>query len=185
MTQAKPEEFPIEYATEPPEAPPPEEVSAADREPAEEPEEFDPFVPMPGGRPAWCPIPKGFKPPQGVRVMFVSFAAETTVAPHKGDRSCLLWELSDIEELDAAKRSAGQPGRGPYEFAKQMIRVIDGSIVDWSGDGSSPGSIDRFWREIGPKGRSMLALIYGRTHAMDAKERVDFFTKRFVVRPAG
>jgi hypothetical protein len=170
-----------------PEPPPPEEVAPEDREPAREieREDFDPFTPKTGGVPAWAKLPKGFKFPRGIRPIFVRFKAAWTRAPHKGDRSCILWELTDVEEYAAAQRATGQPWRSSHEFAKQMLRVIDGHPAEWGTAEEVDGGVDAFWREIGPKCRSMLVAIYAKTHAMEAAERVDFFMSCIEVRPAG
>ncbi len=183
-------EEPLKIVEAPAKEPPPsEEVSPADREADADDklpvEAFDPFRPKPGGRPVWAkPLPKGFAFPRGVHPIFLRFRAEWTTAPEKGERHCVVWELTDIEELAAAQRAMGQPGRSAQELAKQTIRIVDGHQADWSGN-DDPGSIDNFWREIGPKCRQMLVVVYSRTHVMSEAERVDFLLNCIAARALG
>jgi hypothetical protein len=138
-----------------------------------------------GGPPAWAKVPKGMRFPRGTRPIFVRFRPEWTRAPHKGERQCILWELTDLDEHAAAQRAAGFPGRGLQEFAKGTIRAIDGEAVEWSGAEGAVANIDQFWRDIGPKGRSMIVGIYQQTHAMSPSERVDFFMNCIAARSVG
>ena len=171
---------------EEPAPPPVEETTAADRgEPAEEPPLAEtPMVPNADALPTWAKIPTGFRFPRGTTPIFVMFRAAWTSAPFKGDRTAILWELTDLDELEAYRRAAGLQIRASHELAKGMIRSIDGHPADWSGlDG--PGSVEAFWREIGPKCRDRLIQMYAQRHVMDAKDRADFFTNCVAVRAVG
>jgi hypothetical protein len=135
--------------------------------------------------PAWAVIPDGLKVPQGWQLWFVQFRAKLTSTPGKGDRHCVLWNLSEADEKLAAKRAKGDPMRIIDECAKQMIRAVDGAIADWSGNWASPGSIDTFWREIGGKARHKLKELYLKNHTMTTEETADFFENCVAVRTAG
>lgn len=163
----------------PEDEPPPEETTPADR--GENGTVEEPPDPSADALPPWAKIPKGFTFPRGTQPIFVLFKSKWTAAPFKHDRTAILWELTDLDELEAYKRAGGVQPRAVQELAKAMIRSIDGHVVDWSGD-PGPGSIDAFWREIGAKCRDRLTQIYVQRHSMDAQERADFFTSCVVVR---
>lgn len=143
-----------------------------------------------GGAPSWAKIPKdngqgkAFRFPRAAQVVFVRFKAELTRAPMKGDRSAILWELTDLDEKAALDRAMGDPNRAPSELSKQMIRAVDGVVPDWSG---TPGTanIDQFWREIGARYRGQLIRIYTQMHLLQEEEQKDFFESCIAVRSTG
>jgi hypothetical protein len=106
-----------------------------------------------------------------------------TDTPLKGDRHCIAWTLSDGEERLAAQRCGGDSARYAAEFTKQFIRAVDGVTVDWS-KSRGPGSVDEFWKEIGPKGRHLATRIYTKTHLPTDEEVNRFFEHCVAVRTA-
>lgn len=127
------------------------------------------------GVPGWCPVPAGFTVPKGKRPVFMRFRAEWTDDPSLGDRTCVAWTLSVNDERLANKRAIalGQE-TALAELSKQMVRVIDGNTIDWTG--AVPGAdLDRFWDKIGAKCRQLIINTYLQTHNLDEKERADFF----------
>jgi len=128
--------------------------------------------------PSWVVVPEGLKIPVGRRLLCLQFEADITETPHKGDRHCIAWTLSDGEERLANARCNGDSSRYATEFTKQMIRAVDGVMVDWSKP-KGPGSLDEFWREIGPKGRHLAARMYSRTH-LPSDEELDRFLSHCV-----
>lgn len=134
--------------------------------------------------PDWAVVPQHLKVPRGKQVVFLRFPAELTDAPEKGERQCIVWTLSDGEEKIAADRCEGKANRAPSEYSKQMIRAIDGAVVDWSKP-RGPGSIDEFWREVGPKVRNILMRVYTQLHLASDDEVTNFFEQCVAVRTAG
>jgi hypothetical protein len=134
--------------------------------------------------PDWAAIPQGVKTPDGWLVWFVKFRAKVTNTPGKGDRTCVLWNLSESDEKHAAKRARGDPMRVVDEMAKQMIRVVDGHGADWGGSRGA-GSVDAFWQDIGGKCRHQLKSLYLKNHTMTGEETADFFEHCVAVRTAG
>jgi len=155
--------------------------------PAEEPAPRQ-FAPLPdarsGGAPKWATVPPNLKFPRGRQVAFIRFKAEWTDAPHRGDRQCIVWGLTDIDEKVALGRAIGDPNRAANELAKQMIRSVDGHVVDWSGD-PGPGNIDQWWREVGGKCRQMLIRIYTQLHVLSEDDRRTFFESCIELRTTG
>jgi len=136
------------------------------------------------GPPEWAQIPEGFVMPDGWVVYFIRFRAAWTNTPRKGDRQCILWNLSESDEKHAAKRARGDANRIIDEMAKQMVRAIDGRKTDWGG-GFGPASITTFWNEIGGKCRWTLKSHYLKTHTMQPAEMADFFEHCVTSRSAG
>lgn len=142
------------------------------------------FFPLPdasGGMPPWAKVPastpeRPWAFPRHVQVIPVLFRAHLTRAPDKGDRTALLWEISDGEERVALMRAQKDPNRAQVELAKQMIRSVDGHPADWSGL-DTPGSVEVFWREIGAKYRTMIVHLYNQLHVMTAAETEDFLER--------
>lgn len=133
--------------------------------------------------PEWAIVPPSLRIPKGKSVVFLMFKASMTDAPLKGDRQCMVWTLSDGEEKLAADRCANSQNRAPAEYTKQMIRAVDGVAADW-GKTRGPGSIDEFWKEIGPKGRNMMMRVYTQLHLANDEEVRDFFEHCIAVRTA-
>lgn len=125
-------------------------------------------------------IPKGdFPMPAGWVVFILRFRASTTNTPKKGDRTCVLWNLSDTDEKLAARRANGVGIRLIDEMAKGMIRAFDGKKADNFQD------IGKFWTEIGGKNRTQIKTIYLRNHTMSPEENTDFFEHCIVSLTAG
>lgn len=135
-------------------------------------------------------IPKGtserpFRFPKGIDVLFVTIPGSCTMYPHKGDRQVIIWSLTDGDEKLAYGRSTSTT-RAPSELAKQMVRAIDGEVTNWTGDPGQPGAdIDRFWHEIGPKGRDLLHRLNVQINGMNREELTHFFEHCIAVRNMG
>lgn len=156
----------------------------------QEPSPVDPpkqrIIPEPkaGGAPAWSKVPADMRFPRGRQVLFVRFEAAWTDSPHKGDRQCIIWGLTDIDEKAAFGRAMSDPNRAANELAKQMVRSIDGHVTDWSGT-EGPANIDLWWREIGGKCRQMLIRLYTQLHVLPDEDRKRFFESCIEVRSTG
>lgn len=161
----------------------PEPEAAPDAEPTPAPVQQLP--PEDGSAvPAWALVPSNLRPPRGKQVIFVRIPAEMTDAPAKGERQAIIWTLSDGDERMASDRCKGEAGRASAEYTKQMLRAVDGTVVDWSKH-KGPGSIDEFWREVGPKGRNLLTRLYAQLHMASDKELSHFFESCIAVRSTG
>lgn len=152
----------------------------------------------PNAIPDWIMFPQHAKwkiPPNAGDVFFLRFKAEWMPDKSKGDRTVIFWCLNDNEEKMAGKRTRGDDARWIGEMTKACVRAM-GSITpgedkatvpmtmsDWTGT-FGPGSVDRFWNEIGPKCRSMLKNLYHRTHSLTAEETADFFLNCMTARSA-
>lgn len=131
--------------------------------------------------PRWVKVPKDLKFPRGRRVVFVFFHEHLTDAPALGNRQAILWSLTPEDEKFAFTRAMGDANRAPGELAKQMLRAVDGYVADWSGT-ASPGSVDKFWREVGGRYRDLLIRLYAQLHVLSGKEVDDFFENCVAVR---
>ncbi|GAC1476155.1 MAG: hypothetical protein PVSMB8_02590 [Vulcanimicrobiaceae bacterium] len=132
-------------------------------------------------------IPSDLKIPEGRNYAVIRFPAEWTDAPHKGERSCVLWSITDKEEKLAYTLSMGDSNRVVDELAKRTIRAIDGvrvSAAATKDDDNRPGNVDTFWRDIG-KCRSWILRFYNQTHSFSEAEKKRFFESCVVVRTAG
>lgn len=137
------------------------------------------------GVPDWVVIPPDFKMPPGRVISFLRFRADWTDTPAKGDRQCIVWNLTDADERIALKRGATQDAVSMVnELAKQCVRAVDGVKVNW-GLARGPGSIDEFWREIGAKCRQLVVRWYTQNHALSDEEQKDFFENCVAVRTMG
>lgn len=126
--------------------------------------------------PTWAKVPKGMRFPKGIDVLFVRIRGELTMYPGKGDRQVILWPMTDGDQKIALGRAMGDRNRAAVEMTKQIVRAIDGQPVNWTGDPSAPGiDVDRFWHEIGPKGRNLLDRLFVQLNMMNEDELVDFF----------
>lgn len=127
------------------------------------------------GIPEWAIIPEGFKKPKkGKQIYFVQFLASWTETPEKGNRHCVMTNLSEADEKVARQRAQGDSVRTVLELARQMIRANDGVLVDWSRS-KKEGNPDIFWREIGYKCRQEIASIFLKTHVLSEEQRSIFF----------
>lgn len=151
------------------------------RKPRSSLEEDSQELPSPTEPPDWVMLPKSIKfPPVGCQVAFLRVPAKWCRDPSKGDRQCILWMLDERDEEQAFHRCRGDQMRSVHELTKGTIRAIDGMVSHWTGE-NNVGNVNRFWRDVGPKGRSMLRNYYVRTHAVDADESVDFFSRHFAL----
>lgn len=179
-------------ATKPPvivavEEPSEEEPAEAEQSAAEVPSEVDETE---GSRfPEWALIPAWKAPagfPAGRAVFFIPFIVEKMAnrvggAPIKlkdGSlrvcRQVVIWELNLGDEKAALMRAGGDPNKAGSEFAKQMIRAVDGVPVSW-GDLKSPAHPERIWADLGPRYRNLLSRWYTALHVLGEKEIVEFF----------
>jgi hypothetical protein len=117
--------------------------------------------------------------PPGRQVFFVRLRAGWTDRPDKGDRQCILWSLTEADEKIALRRTRGDVLRASDELAKQMVRAIDGQVVNWTS--VSPVT---FWDEIGGRCRQLLKSHYAKTHVLGAEETADFFANCIAARTA-
>lgn len=164
-----------------------------DEAPAEQPDTLEEQEPeskegtksLDDGLPDWVVLPKDFKPPPGRIISFLRFRAQWTDTPHKGDRQCIIWNLTDADERVALKRAQTNDAMSIVnEFAKQCVRAVDGVKVNWAAP-KGKGSIDEFWRDIGSKCRSQVATWYTRNHQLTQVELADFFENCVAVRTSG
>jgi hypothetical protein len=159
--------------------PPPEEDLGDDGEgyenPPDEADEDAPAEASPMGRPGWVVWPEDLKAPRGKIVTFMRFRAAWTDTPEKGDRQCIMWNLNYADEKLAGKRAKGDAQLTLKEMAKAMVRAVDGARADFTGDRRKPGSIDRWWDEIGLKCRTLVTSHFMKMHNLGDEERIDFF----------
>jgi len=124
--------------------------------------------------PDWAIVPPTVTLPKGRIVFYIRFRPEWTDVPGKGERQCILWNLTEADEKLAIKRTRGEALRTIDELTKQMIRVVDGVKSDWTGV-TGAGSVSNFWTEIGGKCRQLLKNIYLKNHSLAPEETADFF----------
>lgn len=157
-----------------------EEEAALDRE-MQRLQSVDAPPPSTDALPEWALVPDDLVIPPGRTVAVLRFRASWTDTPHKGDRQCLLWNLSVNDEKAALRRMRGEPLRTLEEMSKAMIRAVDGQKADWSG---KPGAADvnTWWNDIGSRCRQMVKNYYAKTHALDPEEQMDFFANCIAVR---
>lgn len=164
--------------------------------------------PAAGAVPSWALLPEGLKAPRGRAVFFARFPSPWTDTPREGvpwgaltelemldfkrfgipapelGRQCIFWALSIGDQKIALGRANGDPNRFNSELAKQMIRSVDGEIVDRSGVGTS-GNLEIWWNQIGERCRSELTRACLRIHSLTAGERAVFFAHCVASRTAG
>ncbi len=133
--------------------------------------------------PAWAQqaIPQGLEVPMGRTLVVMRFRAEWTDARHLGDRTCVVWNLSVGDEKLANSRAGDNVFSNTMEMAKQMIRAIDGAVIDYSGK-TRGASVDHFWNEIGKKCRGMVISHFVRAHSLTLAEKMDFLARCLVAR---
>jgi hypothetical protein len=125
------------------------------------------------GFPEWCSVPEGLNLPKYALAVPMRIFAALTSRPDKGDRTCICWQLSDGDDRLAIESAMSDPMRYRRELTKRMIRAVDGHLP--SDDPNSPGCVDRWWDEIGPKGRHQINLMYNVLHTTTAAEQASFF----------
>jgi hypothetical protein len=146
-------------------------------------EDDEPEVPSQSageGIPDWCAVPEGWAPPKGRQVWFLLLRASWTDVPNKGDRTLVLWTLTEADEKLALKRTRGESLRTIDELTKQIIRVVDGKRVDWAQGKACAAEV--VWNEIGTKLRQELKNFYVKTHTLTMEERTDFLSNCVAVR---
>jgi len=126
-------------------------------------------------------IPSTLKIPSGRTVVVMKFRAEWTDTPHKGDRTCVLWNLSCGDIKIANERGGDNGFNTMIERAKKMVRAIDGLEVDYSGRNPA-ANLQTWWTEIGEKCRVLIQSHYSRSHSLDTAERIDFLAHCVVAR---
>ena len=159
--------------------------------------------------PSWALWPEGLRAPRHRVVYFMRFASNWTDAPGVGVdqglteeeaaswkqqgvpvpekwRQAIVWGLSIGDQKNALGRANGDPNRFNAELAKQMIRAIDGMVVDRSGMGSSQtGNLDLWWEQIGERCRAEMTRLCNRIHSLTPAERALFFGHCVAARTAG
>jgi hypothetical protein len=126
--------------------------------------------------PDWAVVPPKLQPPDGIVMAFLRIPAAWTMRPSQGDRHCIVWPLDESEEIRAYDRSRGSRARSTYELAKGCVRAVDGAVVSW---GTGARELLAWWRDIGPKGRSMIMNYYVKQHVVGEDEALDFFSNHF------
>lgn len=86
----------------------------------------------------------------------------------------IMWEVTPAEERMIHKRAKGDEYEFARHYLRQSIRVIDGEVVDWK-EGKGDAMVDRLFREIGLKGRSLLNEAYRRQCLATDEETERFF----------
>lgn len=135
--------------------------------------------------PDWVKIPSDLVIPRGAAVGFLRFRSAWTPFADKGDRHCIVWALTDLDERVAYARIKDNFGHAINELSKQMIRAFDGHKVNWGSIRGQPGNVDDFLGQIGPKCRALLARWYTRTHQLDSDEVAHFLEHCAIVRTMG
>jgi len=152
----------------------------------------DSGVPSESDIPEWVVWPNGLKVRKGKNVVFVRFRGSWTDTPHLGDRVVILWPLSVADERLARRRARGDDDENVIELTKQMVRAVDGKIVSWDmtaklnekarakllekqGLVVEGVNIERFWDDLGAKGRNVLTSLYMQLHTLTTEELADFF----------
>lgn len=168
-----------------------------------------PIVPEPtvGGAPAWAILPEGLVVPRGRAAFFARFPSNWTDTPTSGVqcdltveervawklqgvtppaawRQCIFWALSVGDQKLALGRANGDTNRFNSELTKQMIRSVDGVLVDRSGIGVV-GNLDVWWEQLGERCRSELTRMCLRIHSLTMQERSLFLGYCIAARAAG
>lgn len=142
----------------------------------------------PNAIPPWVVFPPDFKVPAGKIVYFIRLRSSWTDTPKLGDRIVIAWSITDGEEDMALSRCNGKGYRVITESTKQMIRCIDGKRAAFPGARDPKYEVydvNRFYREIGSKCRSLLETIFRQMHTLNNDELVDFFQSCMVTRSVG
>jgi hypothetical protein len=201
MTDQTRGEQPLEYEDPRPAALSPEAAARAEEQERKEEQELHALTRMPepaiGGAPEWVVLPPGMRVPKGRKVIFVRFPAEWTSTPTKGIRcreqadddpslwrQGICWDMSIGDQKLALQRAMGDPNRQVDEFAKQMIRSVDGVRVDWSGM-PGDGCIDLWWEEIGAACRNSMHRVFNQLHVFSKEQMARFFESCIAVRSSG
>lgn len=153
--------------------------------------------PLEEAPPAWVSLPSGIIVPKGRPVQYIRFKSTWTDVPKKGAphadrpdtlwRWCVLWPLTDSEEVTALQRCPSNSKAVDIQrvLTQQMIRVIDGHKVDWSGTSNEEANIEVWWNEIGSRCRGMLKNEYMKSSSLSQAETIDFFANCVEARIGG
>lgn len=109
--------------------------------------------------------------PPGVRKPPEAVAAEYRLPT---GHVVVMWELTPAEERMVHKRAKGDEYEFARHYLRQAIRVINGEAVDWK-EGRGDAMVDKLFREIGLKGRSLLNEAYRRQCLATDEEAELFF----------
>jgi hypothetical protein len=133
--------------------------------------------------PAWAAmaIPADMEVPPGRTLAIMRFRTEWTDRADKGDRTCVLWNLSVGDEKLANQRGGDNVFTNTMEMAKQMVRAIDGLRVDYTGKVPA-AQLDPWWDDIGKKCRGMIINHFIRAHSLTTSEKMDFLAVCLVAR---
>lgn len=132
--------------------------------------------------PAWAKVPGDLVVPPWKTVGYLLFPPWLTGRPDLGDRTCVTWGLSVVDERLARQATRGDGTRTYEEMAKRMIRSIDGVKADWTGRKGHRGDVNKFWEEVGNKARLFLVNQYLQTHNPTTEETARFFLECVVYR---
>jgi hypothetical protein len=155
------------------------------------------------GAPMWVTLPHDFKFPRGKQVLFMRFKSAWTDTPWKGEpmltaegtvevdsngrpvlyRQCICWPINSADKKVALGRAQRDPNRAADELAKQMIRVHDGQIADWTVVRTN--GVEMFWNELGEKCRGLLQRVFAQLHVLDVDSTRDFLQNCIEVRSTG
>lgn len=137
-------------------------------------------VPEEGAVPDWVQVPEGFRFPRGMPLVFMRLRCKYT--PSMGqDRQLICWPINIADQKLALGRSQGDNARAVDEMTKQMVRVVDGMRVDWSG-APGPANIDQWWDMIGAPNRNLLNRVFTQLHIPSPEQVSDFFESCIAVR---
>lgn len=182
----------IVYEDEAPKPEPPAEPE--EKEPPAQPTVVGTGLPDPKvtGAPPWVRLPDGLRFPRYRTAMFLRFPSAWTHAPNAGLpllaedptalkcappgakwRQVICWPCSIGDQKLAIGRSMQDPNRYTDELAKQMIRAIDGVVVDHSGLPGT-GNVDIFWDQLGSC-RRLVMQIYNQLHSLSREQLTLFF----------
>ena len=95
----------------------------------------------------------------------------------------MVGERSSGDKKIASSRAQGDANRLADELTKQFMRVIEGTVAEWTG-AVGVGNIDAFWDHIGEKCRRKLNELFLKMHTMSVEESADFLENCIVVRSA-
>jgi len=126
--------------------------------------------------PEWFVTPAQMKAPPGRKIVIMRFRPSWTLAPEKGERQIVCWQLTELEEHQAAQRARGDDRRMVHEMAKQCIRYIDGQRVNWTMTPGMGANISAFWDEIGSACRKLVIHYYIKAHTLPDDDQLDFFS---------
>lgn len=154
------------------------------------------------GVPDWVMIPPDLRFPRNKQAVFLRFRSDWTDCPAIGHtmkdddgqtlkrlddptreqlwRQVIIWPINVADKRLAISRAQGSEERLMDELAYQMIRAIDGQVVD----PTRAGIAEQFWNQAGERCRRLLRMMYHRLHSLDVEQTKDFLVNCIVVRSA-